>query len=493
MKKFNNPTDDFFRKSIRDYQVTPSEKAREAFLKDAMQLPPPDKKIRKGLITLVFMLLLSGIGIAIWFLADQKNITSSRKNQAGQTVENTPAAGKKSIAVTGIARAVKSSVINNQSAVKTNQSTINKTTILKQKTQHTTPQPDNTAHNNTKGFKDTPQPKGSEINKKESLPSEIRTQVVQDQLKSPVDPGITPAVTALPTVNSKDSESKPATGISASAASGTLSPGQGETQALNTASAGVKSRDTVLVPNIKHASPDPGYSKGMNSRTFYAGVYYTPEWMFNTLEGGKFVNNFGVEGTLHFGPFSIRTGAGISVTKGTNELSVEYNEYLGTYNNLDSMTFAWNGSAHQYIPKFYMTPQDVWDSLMKLDYPRVVKKYTYLQIPMIMGYDFWQSGRFYAGVRVGPILSILLSTKQLSEDYQPGNNRVIRINDITPEQESLNWQVMAGLSGGIQLSNVIRFEVEPSLKYYFNSVYEKPGTNWKPFSAGIRAAFMFRL
>ncbi|MCX6278341.1 MAG: hypothetical protein NT004_09615 [Bacteroidetes bacterium] len=214
--------------------------------------------------------------------------------------------------------------------------------------------------------------------------------------------------------------------------------------------------------------------------------------MFNTLEGGKFVSNFGVEGIFNYGPFSIRTGAGLSIAKGTNELTVEYNDFLGAYNKLDSMDFRWNDPTHEYVPTFYMSRQDVYDSLMKLDYPKVVKRYTYLQIPLIFGYDFWNNETFSVGFRVGPLLSVLLESKQLSAEYDPGKNRIIRINDISPGQVSLNWQAMAGINGSIILNKTLKFEIEPCLRYYFNSVYEKPVNNAKPWSVGVRAALIFK-
>ena len=156
------------------------------------------------------------------------------------------------------------------------------------------------------------------------------------------------------------------------------------------------------------------------------------------------------------------------------------------------MDFTWSAPSQQYIPKYYMSNQDVWDSLMKLDYAKVVKRYTYLQVPMIMGYDFWQSERISFGIRLGPEMSVLLASKQLSMEYDPGKNRVISINDIAPGQVSLNWQVMGGIHTAFRLTDNLFFEVEPWVKYYFNSVYEKPANNTKPWSIGIRAAFVVK-
>lgn len=240
---------------------------------------------------------------------------------------------------------------------------------------------------------------------------------------------------------------------------------------------------------------NPEAQKPMRSRPavyFTAGPYYQPEWMFNTVEGGKFVNNFGFEGIFYRGPVSIRTGVGISISKGITENAVEYNNYLGAYNKLDSVTFVFNESSHDFLPKFYLSEEKVWDSISKLDSTRVVKRYTYLQVPFVLGFDFWQKGRFTVGVRVGNIMSILLNTQQLSGAYNPGENRVIGIDRITPDRVSINWQAIGGLNASARLTRSIFFEVEPQAKYYYQSIYEKSGITRKPWSVGVRTAVIYK-
>jgi len=182
----------------------------------------------------------------------------------------------------------------------------------------------------------------------------------------------------------------------------------------------------------------------------------------------------------------------LSIASGTNELVVEYNDYLGAYNKLDSMKFTWSYPSQKFVPEFYLSSQEVWDSLMKQEYARVVKRYTYFQVPLILGYDFWQSERVSMGIRLGPVMSVLLATKQLSAPYDPGKKRIISMNDISPGQVSLNWQAMAGLNTAIRLTRTLQFEVEPWIRYYFNSVYEKPANNTKPWSFGMRAAVVVK-
>ncbi len=243
-----------------------------------------------------------------------------------------------------------------------------------------------------------------------------------------------------------------------------------------------------IPPTSPSASVPTGKAKTQKEWRISPGIYYSPEWMFQTLEGTKPVTNFGLEGTFRIDRFSIRTGVGLSITKGTNQLAIAYNDYLGSYMKLDSMTFAWNEQQTDLLPTYYLTNKEVWDSLMKLENAKIIKRYIYLQIPLILGYDIISNKNFSFGFRVGPILSVLLSSKNLSDDFDPAKKQVISINMITPEQISLNWQIMGGLNATYRISRRFGVEIEPFGKYYMNSVYENSGSSVKPWSLGMRVA-----
>lgn len=245
---------------------------------------------------------------------------------------------------------------------------------------------------------------------------------------------------------------------------------------------------------FSHPVPDAPTKKAKQNPRSLAikpGAWYTPEWMFNTLDGNKFVNNFGIEGTLSFGPYSVRTGAGLSITRGSNETAVTTQEYIGTYKLLDSITFKWDPVHYEMLPTYFFTPTELFDTSSHLYYYSMVREYTYLQVPLILGYDFVRGNRFSAGFRVGPILSVLLKTNNLTPAYDPGRDRIIMVNNITPERISLNWQLMGGINFSYRLYKQWSLSLEPEFRYYFNSVYEKSGYSPKPWSVGIRTAIIY--
>jgi len=465
MKKHNHPIDDFFRDALEDHQMAPSDEARKAFLRDAKQVPRSAKKGRSGFIILSLFLALAGTGITIWV------ITSDRFSSTIE-LKSTPSVPRSAISLPkpGSAKNVKS---NNNS-------------------------PKSTGINTSSGTRNQ-QPiarLSEQIIKQQAIFEQPDIMQAQGQPQSRADI-LLPLLPPVPT--------EPPAAVPAPKDPGISVDIQNEVGSLinitpmkpirmETVSKPPEARpDSILLPGRKSNWTAPESHIKNSNWIPTLGIYYTPEWMFNTLEGSKFINNFGIEGTFHFDRFSVRTGAGISIGKGTNELIVEYNDFLGAYNKLDSMKFTWDDPAKQFLPKYYLSKQEVYDSLMKLDYNKVVKRYTYLQIPLVMGYDFWQTDHVSIGMRVGPVMSLLLVSKQLSAEYDPGNKRIVSINDISPGQVSLNWQVMAGINTSIRLSKGLMLEVEPSVKYYFNSVYEKPDNSARPWSIGVRAAFVIKL
>lgn len=227
---------------------------------------------------------------------------------------------------------------------------------------------------------------------------------------------------------------------------------------------------------------------------FSAGLHYTPEFMFNALDQtDKLVHNAGLEILWTKAPFSIRSGVSVSVATGVTELAYSYNENLGVKQQLDSVLFVWDAQGRKIVPTWFFSDQTVFDTAVGLQTKAIRKRYTYLQIPLILGYDFAATKRLSFGLRAGPVLQILIDTKQLDADPGTDNNRVISINQITPGRLSTHWQGLVGLNASFYLTRRLNIEFEPHVKYYFNSVYEKTTAIQKPWSVELRTALMIKL
>ena len=480
MKNIDHPIDHLFREKLEGHQMVPSDVAKKAFLKDAATLPMVEKKRRTGLILLSAMILVTVAGIVSWLVFSPEEASEQHPGKKMLTdIPNGTNPSEAAISAKPTTQAAPSNAVApNHSATTTN----NKT----RKPEISSPVT-------------VAVPKSTRENKNDSDPGEISSEIIEKNTQQTVseplpiqaEPVAAKTLITHNIISASETIADPEP-VSPKPDSPTLPTAEPKSiRMADTLKQSLPDSGTIISAGLSNSKTEKSGRRSSGTIISSLGVYYTPEWMFNTIEGGKFVNNFGLEGLFRYGPFSIRTGAGLSIAKGTNELSVEYNDYLGTYNKLDSMDFNWDDPSHQYLPTYYMSRQDVWDSLLKLDYPKVVKRYTYLQIPLIFGYDFLSREKFSVGFRVGPIMSVLLSSKQLSAEYDPGKNKIIAINDISPGQVNLNWQVMAGINGSMRLTETFKIEIEPGFRYYFNSVYEKPVKYTKPWSIGIRAAVIF--
>jgi hypothetical protein len=259
---------------------------------------------------------------------------------------------------------------------------------------------------------------------------------------------------------------------------------------LDNKPSGLLYREIPLQPFPKHEPGDEDYKRVRKNSVLNMAysAHYRPELIFNIIDNNKVVHNFGVD--VHFKLFNdkyiIRTGISSSISKGYYEYAVLYNEYLGSYEGLDSITFQWDENHYHLIPTYHTSEREVFDTAVQTDVTKVYKRFTYLQIPLMLGYDFITHKSFSMGARLGPTLSILLSDNTLSDEYDPGKHRVIQVNQITPDRIETNWMLSAGVNFGFYSKKRLFYEIEPQFSYYFNSVYQKYDVSNPPFSIGIR-------
>ena len=453
MNKPRHPVDEFFSEVLKNYKVTPTEAARNAFLKDAegIERTAPGYKSRKKWVLLALSGILLLTCITGIFFTNRHNTGITTPLLKNKTLSNNkrddPAIGKNSAGLE-----------SGQSKVNTPREHARSISIER-----------STGRQESLTISHPVQSSIKDISGSSSTSTFIEDDLIPRTVIRRMDP------IYLDWIDIKN----------------TLLFAVSEGKKLNLDSI-IDHSDSIMNNEEQIPIHKEDESSNPRNRLFSAGLYYSPEWMFNILEANKNMraDNLGLEGTFHFGPYSVGTGVGISISKGTNEIVIGYNDYLGTYKGLDSIVFKWDASHTHLFPVYYYTDKVVYDTLLKLDYSYYEKRYIYLQIPIKLGYDFIRNKIFTLGVRVGPTLSILLQSSAKSASYDLGKDRIVQLNNVTPDRVQTNWQISAGINAGIRLTRRFGLEVEPDIRYYFNSVYEKPDNDKKPWSVGFRVALL---
>ena len=486
-----NPIDDLFRRKLSDYKVTPSSGRRDAIIRDAVNGVTRRPASRWWIIgTGAGLLIMAGMG----YLVHEKRQNEKLTSFDSKHIKNNAATNFTSISPSN-------SITNIQRSTPLNE----KTVLPKEITNNAKLQPSINYEVSIS------KPANNIIS---NNPTKIPDVKLQEPKTASVKPSVSPdteaisssissnSETVVPQVSSKNETSpSPSSGTEVNVST-SLPQSAVVTQ---TVSESTKKDSSAFVLSYQKQFPMPEastdekipivFEKKRKPKTWgiEAGLSYTPEWMFNTFNHDKFVNNPAIEGIVHFGPFSLRTGVGLSITTGSNELNVETNSYLGTYSSLDSIVFKWDQNHYKLLSYVYTSSQNAYDTSLSNNYSYNKKRFTYLQVPLILGYDFWQNKWFSIGIRAGAIISVLLKTENISGEYESGQNRIITISNVTPGRIQMNWQETSGINAKFRLSPRFSIELEPDVRYYFNSIYESSGPVKKPWSVGLRTAFLIKL
>lgn len=469
-----DPIDDLFRRKLAGYKVKPSDERRDALIRDAAKVVARRSATRWWIAgSGAGLLILSGAGLLLYEQNRvEKPVVLSIKHTENKATLNIKSENdnknilfiKRSNEVNKIP-AVKKEVVNMPGT----KAQINETAAI--------PKSSITTVNN-------------KVTATESMSSDIHLNTkaeISNNVTSIAEPSSQPrSTTNVTSITEPSVETQSRTNV----------PSTSQKIVTDTSFSPQPAQEQNVSPEAQSEGEAHFFKEKKNLAYKWggsAGVSYMPEWMFNTYNDDKFVNNVGVEGTVHFGPFSLRTGVGLSITDGSDEINALTNPYLGTYKALDSIVFNWDAKHDKLVPVIYTTSTKAYDTSVHNNYTYNKKRYTYLQVPLVLGYDFWQNKWLSLGVRAGAVMSILLKTENISSTFESGQDRIVTINSITPGRILVNWQETGGIDASFRLSPRLSIEVEPDLKYYFNSIYESPGTIKKPWSFGVRTAFTVKL
>jgi len=264
-------------------------------------------------------------------------------------------------------------------------------------------------------------------------------------------------------------------------------------QALSTSllypdASGIMVRDSKVHPT--YAGMKDGERRYNRRASWQLGVYFTPEVIFFPDDSipNQRSYTFEVTGKWLKNDFFVESGLGLSFSSDDGVYAIDYEKFLGSYDDVYNVTFDTSESG-AIVPVYHTTIENVYDSISKFRVEKTKNKYTYLQIPVYIGFQK-EINRFGWFIKGGPILSILMNENIPTPD--PGTDRIIDIDQAMPGRVNTHWQL--GFSAGVtyQLSRKVSLAIEPTFKYYLNSQYQRKYiTTSHPYSFGLRTGLLF--
>jgi hypothetical protein len=227
------------------------------------------------------------------------------------------------------------------------------------------------------------------------------------------------------------------------------------------------------------------------NRFFSANLGITPELAFydepDVYSKTNFWFNAGV--TYHISRFSVATGFDLGYVYDEGKYKVEYKsrDSVGYFNGVTSFII---GSNNEII--YNTQAVNVYDSLQHLSDYRTKNRYSYLQIPLLLGYRIFESGWASITFQAGPSVSFLLGTRKSDPVIEYRNARIIRVDDNTPERIHVNWQIWANLYFEMRMNKLVSIYLQPSFKYYLKPMVFQENVTYKaPWTIGLGVGLQF--
>jgi hypothetical protein len=193
--------------------------------------------------------------------------------------------------------------------------------------------------------------------------------------------------------------------------------------------------------------------------------------------------------TYHVSRFSIVTGVSLGYVYDEGKYRVEYKsrDSVGYFNEVISYTIGANNEI-----TYNTQTINIYDSLQhQADY-RTKNRYSYLQVPLLLGYRFFESRTLSLSFMAGPAISVLLGSRKSDPVIEYENARIIRIDDDTPARIQTNWEIWANLYFEMRMNKMVSLYLEPSFKYYLKPMVTEENVAFKaPWTIGLGVGLQF--
>lgn len=222
------------------------------------------------------------------------------------------------------------------------------------------------------------------------------------------------------------------------------------------------------------------------------GFSFTPEYIFYNEESKEVKNSYYLDLLLQYqrGSFLIRTGLGAGRSEDNGDYTIRFDTYdsIGYYYKVSSFTVV-PGYPDSII--FNTVVENVYDSISHTEQQRPENFYTYLQIPLSIGYTLSEFRRWSFTLTGGPVVSFLVSSNEKQVTfYDPGASNII-IEDQTPARVKTSWQFMLNLGIHYMVTDRTSLMLEPTYRQYLKTIYTDNNQSRPPYSFGLRAGLLF--
>jgi len=188
--------------------------------------------------------------------------------------------------------------------------------------------------------------------------------------------------------------------------------------------------------------------------------------------------------------FFFETGIGVSFSKDKMNFSYNYltNEIVNTYEYVDSVHYDPITGTTEY----YTTTVEVYDSIPYSKQSSSETSYNYLQIPLEIGYEVWDTKKFSLSIKTGITYFRELTSKAIQPNLFHENSRITSINSSKVSRNKELLRISGSIGANWHMNKRINIIASPSLNYFLINIYDKVEITQKPIGLGIRLGLYYK-
>jgi len=219
----------------------------------------------------------------------------------------------------------------------------------------------------------------------------------------------------------------------------------------------------------------------------YTGLGIKPAMVYYPNTQDQFTYTAEANIGIIINKFYIETGIGYQQMneKGVYKFTYKSNDSIGVYNRV--VSFEIDPENPDEI-NYKTTETTVYDSIEHHSLQSPTFKYSYLNIPLKVGYKFWENNKLSLGIETGLLFSKLMSSEIPKPEFNNPEYSLLRVEDNSPTRVDINLQMLVALRVNYRLNGAVSISVQPEFTKYLNSIYniELGGPNTKPYTMGMR-------
>jgi hypothetical protein len=249
-------------------------------------------------------------------------------------------------------------------------------------------------------------------------------------------------------------------------------------------------RNDIEEMNAGSSVPELKNDYGKKSSLLF-GLYFTPEIIVYPSDD-KLINksySIDIAWTYRFSDYFIQSGLGLSRVTDDGNCRIDYNSFLGSYEDVYNVTFDSTGNG--IIPVYHTETVNVYDTITNYNIMPSKREFVYLQVPLLLGYGR-EFNKFGWHVKGGPSFSLLVHENIPDMGLTNEKHKIVEISNDLPNKIKTNWQFIISAGLDYRFSDHISLSVEPIFRYFINSGYETGNlTTQHPYSYGVRCGLLF--